>query len=310
MDSLVLHQNPTLPLSDANSKSSASNNYSSVHRPKRRKKRLSRQPSKAVEESDSDCLPPTKRNEIGSKLDFSHWDPSPKKPFRPQHQVQIIQNYAKRHGRSQYDPDSTSFSSESGESSPDCGRSPLATPISEEERIFIKQNNGQFMALKPSQVMMHTHRRRYGFDGTWSTWELCEEHEPEEIASLFPDLVPFANTRWLRRRVCQIYGDLKLNSNDTICSTKINGNGSQPIVVDEDGQYLQYEPCEVDYEPWPFHCFDHCSKSCNVGTCEIRRRCQLQDDLYRIVNDEECSHLGPTTKMSDCNMLPCDTGKI
>ncbi|XP_059078557.1 uncharacterized protein LOC131877019 isoform X1 [Tigriopus californicus] len=148
---------------------------------------------------------------------------------------------------------------------------------------------------------------RYGFDGTWSTWELCEEHEPEEIASLFPDLVPFANTRWLRRRVCQIYGDLKLNSNDTICSTKINGNGSQPIVVDEDGQYLQYEPCEVDYEPWPFHCFDHCSKSCNVGTCEIRRRCQLQDDLYRIVNDEECSHLGPTTKMSDCNMLPCDT---
>ncbi|XP_059078554.1 cell adhesion molecule Dscam2-like [Tigriopus californicus] len=158
MDSLVLHQNPTLPLSDANSKSSASNNYSSVHRPKRRKKRLSRQPSKAVEESDSDCLPPTKRNEIGSKLDFSHWDPSPKKPFRPQHQVQIIQNYAKRHGRSQYDPDSTSFSSESGESSPDCGRSPLATPISEEERIFIKQNNGQFMALKPSQVMMHTHR--------------------------------------------------------------------------------------------------------------------------------------------------------
>lgn len=117
MDSLVLHQNPTLPLSDANSKSvmvtrtkqkhskkcptkylffvafqSASNNYSSVHRPKRRKKRLNRQPSKAVEESDSDCFPPTKRNETGSKLDFSHWDPSPKKPFRPQHQIQVIQS--------------------------------------------------------------------------------------------------------------------------------------------------------------------------------------------------------------------------
>lgn len=66
----------------------------------------------------------------------------------------------------------------------------------------------------------------------------------------------------------------------------------------------------VDYEPWPFHCFDHCSKSCNVGSCEIRRRCQLQDEVYRYVSDEECSHLGPISKVSACNMLPCDTGKI
>lgn len=34
----------------------------------------------------------------------------------------------------------------------------VATPISEDERIFIKQNNGQFIALKPSQVMYHAQR--------------------------------------------------------------------------------------------------------------------------------------------------------
>ena len=34
-----------------------------------------------------------------------------------------------------------------------------STPMSEEERIFIKQDNGQFIALKPSEVSIVHHPR-------------------------------------------------------------------------------------------------------------------------------------------------------
>lgn len=79
---------------------SASNPYTSVHRPKRRKKRPNRNmtPKKhrvaaasAVEESDSDYIPgpvdiggsrnnnPMIGKNTNGQLDFSQWDPSPKK---------------------------------------------------------------------------------------------------------------------------------------------------------------------------------------------------------------------------------------
>ena len=59
------------------------------------------------------------------------------------------------------DVDTTSFSEDEDDDnddeddsigSPDVGISP------EEERIFVKQDNGQFVALRPSQVMMQTQR--------------------------------------------------------------------------------------------------------------------------------------------------------
>ena len=101
---MLIHEHSTMLVSDANSKSvsfcsklhfcrtsiylfqSTSNPYTSVHRPRRRKKRLSRHHTLQkphlsvadVAESDSDCVPSSK-TESSNQIDLSHWDPSPKK---------------------------------------------------------------------------------------------------------------------------------------------------------------------------------------------------------------------------------------
>ena len=71
---------------------STSNQYTSVHRPKRRKKRPSRNIiPKPMEESDSDCVVPQGGCSIPRsaaaaathQIDFSQWDPSPKKKKQP-----------------------------------------------------------------------------------------------------------------------------------------------------------------------------------------------------------------------------------
>ena len=131
MDTLLLREKSTLPLSDANSKSvtqittqtqissftitilsqSASNPYTAVmssSRPKRRKKKRRVSNRKfIVEESDSDCLPhpnSVQQRRFNPEMDPSQWDPSPKKQQRQPNKMFITSNKILAPSQSNYTP--------------------------------------------------------------------------------------------------------------------------------------------------------------------------------------------------------------
>ena len=133
---------------------STSNTFrgSTAQRTRRRRKRhiLQQRKRKPVEESDSDYVPPVSCRP-------SYWDPSPKKKVIPS---AAAAGFGVK-PRFQVRPnDPSSYSDEDEDDGDDDVSSvdegdEVKDEEEEEERIFVKQDNGQFIALRPSQVVFH-----------------------------------------------------------------------------------------------------------------------------------------------------------